>query len=958
MSEPAPLEHELADAIAVAQRLVTADDSGSAETLTPVLAGLAGRLSTVDSQRQVDDVCYLAAQAWYLGRRAAAVRLLDELTRVDRPDVGLASAHNLRGVFAMDAGDNDAAVSAFRRAADAVGDGTAAEVLNAVTANAAVALWRNGDVAAAALQVAQARARQPADPRIRWALALTGMKIAAARADPEQVAENLALARTATGEVLQRFGPRDPRSVAVLVGLATVEADRVGAPTGVDAAVEQVAQVAGGALGHDHPGVAVLRVNQAVGGLERARTGGSATDVRVAVDALRRATRHLNAGLGGDHPEALAATANLAAADLELARMDGSIDRVGAAADALAAVEERIVDRYGPAHPRAVAVRDNLAAARSELAHLEGVAPVLRRGDLRLQPRRDLLNIWRAITAQTPSALDPPAPGHWSDSLSDAARLLCIMSPATHLETFQIDDPDRISADVLAALGAAEPEQITARLVAALLAFVRRYADADGTPLFSAPTHLRSTDPGRQPTSQQRDADMVESFAASVTLCLATLGVVRVIQAGRRGTHTDEMATLERLTSIRLSAAMVGLLRSFVVAVFDEDSARGRALRQAANTEGLPKHELTRRLRDELRELTAQLPDLTLGIRAIAPRDLDHPGTLVEVGWSWGVTADAPPVTTTEPVGRQPAGTAGPPHLYFTNLAIDAINGLASQRTRILGLLTEEQQRLSNALQIRANLALSYWSATARLGGRRQPPETIPGATHNSLLLANMLDRERIYRHRAEPSPSDVDVVLNRAARTKPTRSLAIHSLRVELDGAEALGGPPLIRPVEDLSPMLLTRLLRTAGTVPDPSLRGRLMEQANRLWAHLAESVPPTQPSPPSAEPPSWQHLWQIVESLVAAAELVARPPLRSEQLTALVTELLAEADRLYDNRPTTNADLRSLRESLDTLHARLRHARQILRDRPGSALVIIQGVLDELNELDQVQDGNTRSS
>ena len=59
----------------------------------------------------------------------------------------------------------------------------------------------------------------------------------------------------------------------------------------------------------------------------------------------------------------------------------------------------------------------------------------------------------------------------------------------------------------------------------------------------------------------------------SVTLSLATIGFVRVFRtAVRREEILQEIAALESMASARLSAAMVGLLRSFTVNVFDVDS--------------------------------------------------------------------------------------------------------------------------------------------------------------------------------------------------------------------------------------------------------------------------------------------------------------------------------------------------------------------------------------------------
>ncbi len=58
------------------------------------------------------------------------------------------------------------------------------------------------------------------------------------------------------------------------------------------------------------------------------------------------------------------------------------------------------------------------------------------------------------------------------------------------------------------------------------------------------------------------------------------------------------------------------------------------------------------------------------------------------------------------------------PYLYFTVVALDGIQDLFSERTRILGLLDEEQQRLARALQLRLDLTRQFWAKIATFGRR------------------------------------------------------------------------------------------------------------------------------------------------------------------------------------------------------------------------------------------------
>ncbi|MFD0664423.1 hypothetical protein [Thermocatellispora tengchongensis] len=80
-------------------------------------------------------------------------------------------------------------------------------------------------------------------------------------------------------------------------------------------------------------------------------------------------------------------------------------------------------------------------------------------------------------------------------------------------------------------------------------------------------------------------------------------------------------------------------------------------------------------------------------------------------------------------VGPQPEGSApNLPFLYFTVIALTSIADLFSERTRVLGLLDDDQQQLANALQRRWDLTQAYWARIAMFGRGRWPLEDIPGA--------------------------------------------------------------------------------------------------------------------------------------------------------------------------------------------------------------------------------------
>ncbi|MGH8628265.1 MAG: SCO2524 family protein, partial [Gammaproteobacteria bacterium] len=303
---------------------------------------------------------------------------------------------------------------------------------------------------------------------------------------------------------------------------------------------------------------------------------------------------------------------------------------------------------------------------------------------MRIQPRQQLLEIWRA-TARA-SFQD----GKWvsggrdrTNSISDAEQLLCIMLPATELPSFRLDRPDETAEDVLDALEVlGDSLDIPRLLLRVMTEYMEQYTGDAGTPTFSGDGYFDSYEQGTVPSPDQGRLDVVDSFSMSITLTLAALGFIQIFRSViRREDIREEVDKLEKLSSTRLTAAMVGLLRSFSVHVFDVHSTAGRVLCRRANQSGLPERQIAADLQLALREIKSSLRDLTIGSGQAT--DLDSPSRLFECGWSWGIVKDADPIETSEEIGQQPDGVAvDNPYLYFTVVALDGIADLFSERTR------------------------------------------------------------------------------------------------------------------------------------------------------------------------------------------------------------------------------------------------------------------------------------
>lgn len=611
---------------------------------------------------------------------------------------------------------------------------------------------------------------------------------------------------------------------------------------------------------------------------------------------------------------------------------------------------------------------------------------------MRLQPRLQTLEIWRAVVGFSYPDREWKWGGRYNrNSISDAEQLLCLMYPAADVSNLAVDKPDATSEDVLDALRPlGNRTEIPKVLIDVLADYMSTYRTEDGTPIFSGDTYFAPTEEDGELTGEQRALDVVDSFAMSISLALSTLGFLRVFN---RSVHKPvlkkKIAELEAATSTRLTAAMIGLLRSFTVNVFEADSEQGRVLLSTLNQEELPNRTMLDELRRTLQPIRVSLREATLGLSQ--DEALEDEDTLFECGWSWGVTHDAPPIDTTADIGVQPEGVAlSAPFLYFTVVALDGINDLFSDRTRILGLLNTEQQNLAQALQLRWDITLAYWSRMARFGKGRWPLEDIPWrttdkeeSTYFSLLVSAVVLLDLLARRATDDDLTRTVAILeelairgrvNRRVATGDSATLLhVPGVRIELTGAEKLG-PVMSWVVSDYAALLLKRAVRAAELSRNSVARERLLTVAEESLTHLwrrrltAGEGTGLWDDPNDVFPgvdvhhklPTWNLTERIIESLVIAAAAVGAAPIRSTRLQEIAGDLLGEADHLFNQEQlkTPRQSASPMNESLQRIENKLSRARALLQDRPGTAKAIVNDVLRELDEFAVARQDALRSA
>jgi hypothetical protein len=626
---------------------------------------------------------------------------------------------------------------------------------------------------------------------------------------------------------------------------------------------------------------------------------------------------------------------------------------------------------------------------------------------MEIQTRRHILEIWRA----TVEYCYHDQKWRWGgrsgrNSISDAEQLLTILYPATTIESLKVDSVDQTANDVLAYLSSLGNEVDIPRQ---LMKFIGEYMNTylvDGTPDFSGDTYYDADETFETAETatgavkpevalEQRKLHVVDSYSMSVTLCLATLGFLRVYQQGLRSQRMQQQVDqLEKLASQRLTAAMVGLLRSFTVNTFDPTDPSGRVLVSMINQRGIAPEIIVGNLLEELAQIRASLrQELTIGLGQVGD-ELENRGRLFECGWSWGVVDGAPEIPYASGIGEQPVGVAeARPYLYFTVVALEGIQDLFSERTRILGLLDEEQQRLARALQLRWDLTRQFWATIATFGGGRWPLEDLPWMTtdgreddYYSVLLASIVIQgagaERIVDLDIERIGRLLEELANRGRITRrpvaDDAAVALHipGMRVRLMGSEKIAeGPRLQWTVSSFTLLVLKRLLRVAELIDDNAARVRFLDLADLMWNHIErrriEAVngrglwdEPTQvftgTSYEAYGKPSWYHTERVIEVLVAAANVTQTAPAATTELMEYAQQLLAEAEHLFDQEKLrgTNDTGEQMRESFQVIDANLRRARNLLRNRPGTAATLAGEVLRQLDLIDAARQDTARMS
>jgi hypothetical protein len=620
---------------------------------------------------------------------------------------------------------------------------------------------------------------------------------------------------------------------------------------------------------------------------------------------------------------------------------------------------------------------------------------------VRIQPRQQIFEVWKSLLAT--SVRD--GKWHWggidgSNSISDAEQLLCLLYPATEIEGLGIDRPDDTAIDVVKALAAlGDSSHIPWRVVQILQEYVDRYTDAAGQPIFTGGSYLRGANGGRDESDraaipeEQQNIDVLDAYSMSVTLCLASLGFLNVYRTSvaRLMGVKNEIDKLQLAINQRLTAAMVGLQRSFIVNWFESTDPSGKVILATVNQRNEPEGAVLERLRERLVRIRTRLRD-DIGVEVPSDPVLGREPELFECGWSWGITRNAPPVGHVDMAIAKRAGIADTrPYLYFTVVALDGINDLQSQRTRELNLLNSEQRRLAEGLQARWDLTQRYWSTIARFGTHQWPLEDIPWRTSDgaesdyySLLVSAVLVQDLVNRQATDDDLTRAVMVLEDLARRgrvtqrvmqeDAATSLHVPGLSMRLLGTADVG-PQLYWRVADYAPLMLKRSLQAAALSANVTARDRLIHIAGSAMDHLslrtirAGSAVGLWDDPSKVffvkeerdgrNAPSWYLTERVIEGLVAAANMYRTPPLRSPAVAARTLDLITEADHLFNYILLhANVDDRSKRGSaLTTIAARLDRARTIIDDNPGTAYVLVADALLQLDGLRVARDDASRS-
>ena len=625
---------------------------------------------------------------------------------------------------------------------------------------------------------------------------------------------------------------------------------------------------------------------------------------------------------------------------------------------------------------------------------------------MKLQARQSILDMWRA-TAEYSYKKDDT--WHWGgrqspNCISDAEQLLVLLYPATTITSLRLESIEDERTDVIRALrGLGGSRTIPRTILRGAREYLLNYRDGDGNPTFAGGSYFHAPAEETEAVTRQRQLDVVDAYSMSVTICLAILGFAKVYRNTiSPGKVLSEIADVEELASRRLSAAMVGLLRSFTVHTFDPDSDEGENMLAMINQSRTSRENAVRRLNRDLDEVwTGLRENLADGMGAARRRlfeEFDESSHLFECGWSWAVVDGAPAVSyARDLVPFQPDGIAeARPNTYFTVTALDGIRDLFAERTRILGLLTIEQQRLARALQNRLNVTLQYWTTLATFGDVEWPMEDLPWRTtdgsesdYHSLLLCAIVIQGLPEESGSGPKVRRLAKLLEELAmRGKITRrpvandpAVALHlpGIVMPLSGSEKAGDAQIEWVVSSFSMLLLKQMVQVAARTEDSSERSELLQKADKIWEHLQDrrltggdgrelwdaprNVYDERRRSGSGtvqqDWPSWYHTERVMEALVQAAQAVHTESTPGNSVSVLAGEVLAAAENLLDRELLrgTYAGQSSLYSdeqmtgklelTLRKIQSTLRRSRALHTVQPATSMALAQSALQDLDAI-----------
>lgn len=621
---------------------------------------------------------------------------------------------------------------------------------------------------------------------------------------------------------------------------------------------------------------------------------------------------------------------------------------------------------------------------------------------MKLQARQSILDMWQAAAEYSYTKENT---WNWGgrrtpNCISDAEQLLVFLYPATTISSLSLESIEDEQTDVIRALRRLGGSRaIPQAIIHGTKDYLRRYLDDEGNPTFYGGSYFQAPGEETESVLRQRQLDVVDAYSMSVTLCLAALGFAKVYKTTvTRENLLAEITEVEKLSSHRLSAAMVGLLRCFAVRTFHPDSDEGQNMLAMVNRSRMSPEAAVRAVNRELDEVWVSLRENLADGMSESQRklfdDFDDLSRLFECGWSWGVVDGAPKVSyASDLVPCQPDGVAeARPNTYFTVTALDGIRDLFTERTRVLGLLTVEQQRLARALQNRLNVTQQFWTTLATFGDEEWPVEDLPWlaadgseSDYHSLLLCAIVIQGLPEEGGSGPKVRRLARLLEELAmRAKITRravandsAVALHmpGMSMPLGGSEKLGEARIEWVISSFSMLLLKQMVQVAARIGDSFERSELLQQADKIWTHLQArrltsgegrelwDAPGNVYRGPGAVAlrPSWYHTERAMEALVQAAQTVSRDSTPGSSISVVAGQVLAEAESLLDREllrgaytarhPVFDNDedemAGKLRLTLREIQASLRRSRALQTSRPATSMALAQAALRDLDVL-----------